>query len=84
MLRIKRRTLSTAESTTESRSAISHTLHNVVEKRNPYQSKNRRRRPEPTVASFLCPAYSLSYLSRTLNAVCWQVQMRLRYMQCEE
>jgi hypothetical protein len=51
MHRIVRRTVCTAESKTESRSAISHTLHNIVEKRNPYQSKNRRRRPEPTPAS---------------------------------
>jgi hypothetical protein len=30
--------------TTESRSSVKNTFHNVVEKRNPYQSKNRRRR----------------------------------------
>jgi hypothetical protein len=44
MRRIIRRTLCIAESTTESLSALLHTFHNVVEKRNPYQSKNRRRR----------------------------------------
>jgi len=42
-----------------------------VEKRNPYQSKNRRRRPEPTPGSRLCPAYNISNLSRTVKAVCW-------------
>jgi len=41
-----------------------NTFHNVVEKRNPYQSKNRRRRPEPTPALLLCPPYNISYLSR--------------------
>jgi hypothetical protein len=71
MRRILRRTVCTAESTTESRSAISHTLHGVVEKRNPYQSKNRRQRPELTLASLSCPAYSITYLSRTVKAVCW-------------
>jgi hypothetical protein len=84
MRRIISRTVCIAESTTESRSAISHTLHNVVEKRNPYKSKNRRRRPEPTLASLLCPAYSISYLSRTVKKVFWLVHIRLRYMQCEE
>jgi hypothetical protein len=28
-------------------------FHNVVEKRNPYKFKNRRRRPEPTLASLV-------------------------------
>jgi hypothetical protein len=51
MRRIIRRTVCTAESTTESRCAVSHTFHNVVEKRNPYRSINRRRLPEPTPAS---------------------------------
>jgi len=40
-----------------------------VEKRNPYQSKNRRRRPEPTLASLLYPAYSTlttSHVNSTL------------------
>jgi len=46
-------------------------FHNVVEKRNPQKTKNRRRRPEPTLASLLCPAYSTSYLLRTVKAVCW-------------
>jgi len=41
------RTVSTTENTTESRSAISNTFHNDMEKRNPYQSKSRRRRPKP-------------------------------------
>jgi hypothetical protein len=56
MLRIIHQNFCTAESKTESRSAISHTLQNVVEKGNPYQYKNRRRRPEPTLASLLFPA----------------------------
>jgi len=43
------------EDTTESRSSIMNTFYNVVEKRNSYQFKNRRRRPEPTPASLLCP-----------------------------
>jgi hypothetical protein len=60
MLSIISRTLRTAESTTESRNAISHTLHNVVEKQYLYQSKNRRRRFEPTPVSIFCPAYSIS------------------------
>jgi len=55
----------------ESHSSITNTSHNAVEKRNPYQSKNRRRRPEPTLGSLLCPANSISYLSRTVKAVCW-------------
>jgi hypothetical protein len=71
MRRIISRTVFTAESTTESRSAISHTFHNVVEKRNPCQSKNRRRRFEPTVASLFFSVYSISYPSRTVKAVCW-------------
>jgi hypothetical protein len=50
MRRIIRRTVCTAESTAESRSDISHTFRNTVEKRNPYQSKNRSRRPEPKLA----------------------------------
>jgi hypothetical protein len=48
MRTIIRRTVCTAESTTELRSAITHTIHNVVENRNPYRSINRRRFPEPT------------------------------------
>jgi hypothetical protein len=43
MLSITGRTVCTAESTTESLSAISHTFQNVVEKRNPYRSVKRRR-----------------------------------------
>jgi len=39
----------------ESRSSITKTFHNVVAKQNPYQFKNRRRRPEPTLAPLLCP-----------------------------
>jgi len=43
---------------------------NLVEKRNPYQSKNRRRRPKPTPASVSSPVYNTSYLSRTVRATC--------------
>jgi hypothetical protein len=42
------RTVCATENTTELRSAVSNTFHNDMEKRNPYQSKSRRRRPEPT------------------------------------
>jgi hypothetical protein len=59
MRRIIRRTVCTAESTMKSRRAVSHTFHNVVEKRNPY----RCRLPEPTTASLLSPPYNMSYLS---------------------
>jgi hypothetical protein len=44
------RTVCTTENTTESPSAISNTFHDM-EKRNPNQSKSRRRRPEPTLAT---------------------------------
>jgi hypothetical protein len=71
MHRIIRRTVCTAESTAESRSAISQTLHNDKEKRNSCQSKNRRRRPETTPASVLCAPCSVSYPSTTAKAVCW-------------
>jgi len=54
----------------ESRSSITNTFHNVVEKRNPYQFKYPRRHPEPTPASLLCPPYNISYLSSTVKAVC--------------
>jgi hypothetical protein len=47
------------------------TFHRVVEKQNPYQNKNRRRRPDPTPASLLCPPYNISYLSWAAKAVCW-------------
>jgi adenine-specific DNA methylase len=60
MRRIIRRTLSTAESTTETRSATSNTFHNDTEKRNPYQLKSRRRRPKPTPASVSSPVYNTS------------------------
>jgi len=41
--------------TTESHSAISNRFHNDMEKRNPYQSKSRRRHPEPTPAPLSSP-----------------------------
>jgi hypothetical protein len=40
----KLRSRCTTKNTTQSRSSITNVFHNVVEKRNPYQSKNRRRR----------------------------------------
>jgi hypothetical protein len=70
MHRIIHRTVCIAESTTESHSAISHTFHNDTEKQNPYQSKSRRRRPEPTPASFSSPLYNTSYLSGAVKAIC--------------
>jgi len=47
------RTLCTAGNTTESHSAIWNTFENGMKIRNPYHSKNRCRRPEPTLASLL-------------------------------
>jgi hypothetical protein len=64
------RTVSDIEYTTGSGSAISNTFLNVVEKRNPYQSKNRRRRPEPTPASVSSPVYNTSYQSTKVKAIC--------------
>jgi hypothetical protein len=84
MRRIIRRSVCTAESTTESRNAFSNTFHNDMERRNPYQSKNRRRLPEPTPASFTSPVYNTSYLSGTVKARRYEVRMRQRHMQCEE
>jgi hypothetical protein len=80
MRRIIIRTVCTAESTAESRSAISHTFHIVVEKRNPYRSINRRRLPEPTPASLLSPPYNMSYLSRCVMALSWLLRMRVRQL----
>jgi len=53
MRRIIRRTVSTAGSIIETRSAISTTFHDVVDKRNQYRSNNRRRLLEQTPASLL-------------------------------
>jgi hypothetical protein len=50
------KTVFDTENETESRSSLTKTFQNIVEKQNPYQSKNRRRRPEPTPASLLCTA----------------------------
>jgi hypothetical protein len=61
-----------------------NTFHNVVEKRNPYQYKYRRQRPEPTPVSFYSPVYNTSYPSRTVKAMCQEVRMRLGHMECEE
>jgi hypothetical protein len=52
------RTVCTTENTTESRSAISNTFYNDMEKRNPYQSKSPR--PKPTLASVSSPVYNTS------------------------
>jgi hypothetical protein len=84
MCKIKRRTVCTAESTTERRSAISHTFHNVMEKRKPYRSINRRRHPEPTPASLLSSPYSMSYLSRSVMALSWLLRMRARQIHSGE
>jgi len=68
---------------TESHSAISNTFHDI-EKQNPYQSKSPGRRPEPTAASVSSPMYNTSYLPGTVKAMCYEVGMRLRHMECEE
>jgi hypothetical protein len=49
------KTVFITENTTESRSSVNNMFHNVVEKRKPYEFKNRYRRPEPTPASLLYP-----------------------------
>jgi hypothetical protein len=84
MRSIIRRTVCTAESTVDSRSAISHMFHNDMEKQNSYQSKSRRRRHEQTPASFSSPVYNTSYLSGTVKVICQEVHMCLRHMECEE
>jgi hypothetical protein len=63
--------------TTESRISITNTFHKFLEKRNPYQSKNWRRRR-------LYPPYNVSYEPKTVKALCWKACIRLRYVQCEE
>jgi hypothetical protein len=65
MRRIISRTVCTAESTTESRSAISNTFLNNMEKRNPHQSKSRSRRPKPTPASVSSPVYNASFVKES-------------------
>jgi hypothetical protein len=60
MRRIISRTVCTAESTTESRSAISNTFLNDMEKRNRHQSKSRNLRPKPTPVSVSSPVYNTS------------------------
>jgi len=49
---------------------MTNTFRNGVEKRNPYQFKNRHRRPEPTPSSFSSPMYYTSYPSRTMKEMC--------------
>jgi hypothetical protein len=56
------RTVCATENTTEPRSAVSNTFHNDMDKRNPYQSKSRHRRPEPTPVSVSSPVYNTSYV----------------------
>jgi hypothetical protein len=63
------KTIYTIENTTKSRSYITNTFHNVVEKRNPYQSKNQLRRPDPTPASLLCTLYNISYVKDSDGSV---------------
>jgi hypothetical protein len=65
------RTVCTNENATELSSSLKNTFQNVAEMRNPYKYKNRRRRPEPTLASLLYTAYYISYLSKTVKAICW-------------
>jgi hypothetical protein len=66
MRRIICRIVCTAESITDSRSAISHTLHNVVEKLNPYRSINRL--SEPTPASLLSPPHNVIYIKAYVSS----------------
>jgi hypothetical protein len=78
------RTVCTTENTMESHSAISNTFDNDMEKQNPYKSWSRLRRPQPTLAWFFCPVYITSYLSEAVKAICWEVRIRLRHMECKE
>jgi len=59
-------------------STISNTFGNDIEKRNSYQSK------KSTPTSLLPAGNNMSYVSRTVKAMCWQVRMRLRQTQREE
>jgi len=52
-----------------------------MEKLNPYKSKNRQQRHEPTPASLFSPAKGVSYLSRTVKALCWQERIWLQHTQ---
>jgi hypothetical protein len=61
MRRMISMTVCTAESTSEFPSAISHRFHNVVEKRNPYQSKNQHQRTKHTPAS-LCDSCNMYHI----------------------
>jgi len=65
------RTVYTTENTTKSRSSITNTFQNFVEKRNTCQCNNRRRCHKPTMASLLFLAYNISYLSMTVKALCF-------------
>jgi hypothetical protein len=83
MCKIISRNICTAESTTESRSANSHTFHKDMEKRNTYQLKvaaealNRRRR------RFIL-RFTIYHPLRRVKAVWLEVRMRLRHMECTE
>jgi hypothetical protein len=48
------------ENIIQSRSSITNTFQNVVEKQNPYKSRNRRRSTKPTTASVSSPVYIIS------------------------
>jgi hypothetical protein len=63
-------TVCATENKTKLCSAVSNTFHNDMVKRNPYQSKIRRPRPEPPPASFTSSMYNASYLSKTVKAIC--------------
>jgi hypothetical protein len=52
-------------------------------KRNPYEHKDRPRRPEPTPASLLSLVY-MSYLSRAVMAVSRLLRVGVRQIQSEE
>jgi hypothetical protein len=53
----------------ESHSSITYTFHNVVKKQNSYQSTNRRRRPEPTPGSLLCPSYNTTTIKHSEGSI---------------
>jgi hypothetical protein len=69
--------------TSESRTAISNRFQVNTDKRNSYEHKSQRRRPEPTPASLLSPAY-MSYLSRNVKAVSWLLRIGVRQIHSEE
>jgi hypothetical protein len=64
------RTVCATENTTKLCSAVSNTFHIDMGKRNPYESKIRRPRPEPTLALVTSSVYNTSYMSRAVKALC--------------